>query len=197
MQSEDLKKSVQYDEHTNRKEKHMDFRQMTIADIPVCPKTIVNAVDQAIKDKRILAEEEIYAMTGHQAYGNASTIQTAMIQIVGRFCEHHASDLIIHLAELQPFIQQECVPEWDDTQPHRWTMGMGLREMGVDGNAFIMDRIAETKSMYGYVHPNHVYRKVLALDIVDTRDDGGIKRCIRLVDISYSLYKIDPEDVHK
>ena len=175
----------------------MEFRQMTIKDIPVCPKTIVDAVDQAIKDKRVIAEEDTYILFGHQAYMNASTIQTAMIQIVGRFCEHHASDLIIHLAELQPFIQQDCVPEWDDAQPHRWTMGMGLREMGVDGNSFIMERILETKSTYGYVHPNHVYRKVLAIDVLDTKDDDGIKRCVRLVDISNNLYKIAPEDVHK
>lgn len=174
----------------------MYIPNVTIQDIPPYPKTIGYGVNHACKAD-ILASVDAETAFGSPMDINATTIQTILIQMTGRFCEHYASDLLITMSELQPFLHQERVPEWDEDKPHRWILGVGIREMGVDGNTFIMQRIAETKSSYGYLHPNHIYRKILAIDITDTRDDTGVKRSIQLVDISRNLYTIIPEDTDK
>lgn len=123
---------------------------------------------------------------------NASEIQTALIQITGRFCERYASDLLCTLTDLNAFLTLDYI-----NKPNRWIIGVGIRESGVDGNEFIMSRLKDTRSgLTGFVHPEQVYRKVLAIDI---QDEGPSHtdwptRTIRLLDLTHDLTTIHPDD---
>ena len=174
----------------------MDIFPVTIDDIAPCCATITNAVDNALKQKHnILAEDSASSSVGYCMSMNASSIQTKLIQLVGRFCESYASDLLITLSDLQPFISQDKLPPFDAEKPHRWIIGVGIRELGVDGNNFILSRLKETQLPgHEYVFPHHQYRKVLALEITDEYDKTAVTRKIKLVNITNDLYKIAPED---
>lgn len=123
---------------------------------------------------------------------NGSEIQTALIQYAGRFCERYASDLICTLADLQPFLASS-LPVKND----RWVIGVGLRDSGVDHNAFLLARLRNSRAGYNKaLLPQISYRKILVLDIQDfvTEDGTEAKRTIRLKDITSDLTYLDPAD---
>lgn len=165
--------------------------------------TVQKAVDKylsrpatdAIRNENILAEDCTRVYTGatnENAEINASDIQTKLIQITGRFCERYASDLICILSDLDPFLHHIRIDKSD-----RWTIAVGIRESGVDGNLFLLSRLKETeRPPFGYVSVSANYRKVLAIDIQDTvsPDGGQAIRFIRLLDITSNLLTIDPAD---
>ena len=100
---------------------------------------------------------------------NISGILTRLIQNVGRFCEHYASDLLYDLAQVDAFLQP-----YDITSDNRWVLVFGIRESGVDGAFFTSSRIkSEGKDRY---------RKILALDIQDKLVSS--ERRFTLVDIT-------------
>ena len=172
----------------------MIFYQKTKEDVEHGPKTLLLAADKAENDRDIIAEEDITIFPSNPGEMNASTIQSKLIEITGRFCERYASDLICTFADLQPFI----VPSVPD-HPDRWIIGVGIRDSGVDHNAFIMARLKETQSApFHYVHPSMKYRKILALDIVENIDESGyFVRTIKLKDIGSHIIKIDEADIEK
>lgn len=174
----------------------MEFFPVSIEDIEPCSATITNAVDSALKQKdNILAEDSSDSSVGYRMSINASSVQTKLIQLVGRFCESYACDLIVTFADLQPFISQDKLPPFEADKPHRWIIGVGIRELGVDGNTFILTRLKETQIPgRDYVFPQHQYRKVLAVEITDDYDETTVTRTIRLVNITHDLYKLADED---
>ena len=121
---------------------------------------------------------------------NMCDVITKIIQITGRFCEQFASDLLFELAKINSFTEFN-----GNGEENHWVIPIGIRSHGVDHEEFILERLAETEKN-GYVYPEHVYRKLLAVDIkdsVETWENGDTvcTRTVRLVDITYSLYKID------
>lgn len=115
---------------------------------------------------------------------------TKLIQITGRFCEFFASDVVWEIAKINAFEEFKA-----NGEENHWVIPIGIRSHGVDHEEFILERLAETEKN-GYVYPEHVYRKLLAVDINDSVEtwENGDKVCVRiviLVDITHSLYKID------
>ena len=107
---------------------------------------------------------------------NISGILTRLIQNVGRFCEHYASDLLYDLAQVDAFLQP-----YDITSDNRWVLVFGIRENGVDGALFTSSRIkSEGKDRY---------RKILALDIQDKLVPS--ERRFILVDITNEIRLTD------
>lgn len=107
---------------------------------------------------------------------NLSGILTQLIQSVGRFCEHYASDLLYDLAQVDAFLQP-----YDITSDNRWVLVFGIHENGVDGAIFTSSRIkSEGKNKY---------RKILALDIQDRL--VPCERRFTLVDITNEILLTD------
>ena len=118
-------------------------------------------------------------------------VQTALIQITGRFCETYASDLIITLAQLDAFVEDHDI--CTDTED-RWVIPVGIRDSGVDHESFILDRLNNNRTAYGYTHAESVYRKILAIVVEDEEDVVGVRRFFSLYDITHDCYRLDPED---
>lgn len=153
-------------------------------------------VDDAFRKEHVLAEDYTRVSVSNTPVPNveinASDVQTKLIQITGRFCERYASDLICTLSDLDSFLHDIQI-----NQPDRWTIGVGIRESGVDGNLFILQRLKATeRPHFGYVTVSTDYRKILAIDIRDTVDPNSETaiRSIRLLDITNSILSLDPAD---
>ena len=69
----------------------------TIQDIPHGLYTLRQAADMPMVP--ILAQEMVHRFPDTQTEINASEIQTLLIQLTGRFCEHYASDLLCTLTD--------------------------------------------------------------------------------------------------
>lgn len=152
------------------------------------------AFDNA-RNSRLLASDSYTINNIHPQESNLTDIQTVLIQLTGRFCEHYASDLICVLSELQAFIEPHTI-EHDD----RHLIAVGIRECGVDGNDYVISRLADTKhGLYQYVYPEKVYRKLLVIDIEERLDNldadfSGGKMTVRLIDITHDCNHLAAED---
>lgn len=149
----------------------------------------------AAKSEKIIAKEDQLCFRGTSGSEiNGSSIQSKLIEYVGRYTESFGSDLIATFAELQPFLTVGNDP--DDFNPdvnHEWVIGVGIRTHGVDHNAFIMSRLTEEKrNGQCYVYPEHNYRKLLAVHIKDeiSNENDRMTRTIKLVDITSDCYML-------
>lgn len=162
--------------------------------------TLRNAVD-SIKNRpnshRLLAEDHDSCYLYNQQELSCSAIQSKLIEYVGRYCESFGSDLICTLCDLDAFIGSDAT---EDDEYGRWIIGVGIRESGVDHNAWIMSNLKNSQPAFnGYCRPESYYRKVLAINIEDdlVKDHDGDyyrNRSIELYDITHDLYKIAEED---
>lgn len=87
---------------------------------------------------------------------NDSSILTRLIQEAGRFCESFASDLFIDWNGVQRWIENAAAAVDDSA-----VFLFGFRQMGVDGNSFILSRY----NGGAYVCPEKEYRSMWRLDI--------------------------------
>lgn len=89
---------------------------------------------------------------------NLSAPGTVLINLCGRFAEHYASDLFINWDTLRDLAAVHPL-----SGPERYLVLFGIRESGVDCNAFVLSRLASTLSGYSAV-PNvsRDYRRLLA-----------------------------------
>ena len=161
------------------------------------PATLYRAVEIAKKwnDYR-LADDYRYDYLSNQLTMNCDGIQSKLIEYVGRWTESYGSDLIITLKNLDAFLGDDGTV---DDAYGRWIIGVGIRQLGVDNNTFIISRLRETASPAGYIHPTEKYRKVLAIDIEDELKqdaDGDYyrDRNIVLYDITNCLNRLAEED---
>ena len=132
-----------------------------------------NAVDNG---KELVREFATVTGGVHDFEMLVNGVQTAIIQNVGRFCESYANDVFGELAELETFLHLYYIDDDD-----RWVIPIGIRANGVDGGNMIKHRLSSAVSV------SQGYRKVLAIDIVDTVFEEYSTRTIRLVDITNSL----------
>ena len=112
--------------------------------------------------------------TGQVGNINISSIITKLIQETGRFTENYASDLL-------------------------YDIDHGIRENGVDGNSFLMNRLKDSLGYYGYPDYARNYRKIYAVRIRNRYKQpntlDGIPDCeVILRDITHSLNKMDERD---
>lgn len=161
--------------------------------------TLLNAVD-SIKNRddsrQLLAEDHDSHYLYDQQDLNCSAIQSKLIEYVGRYTESFGSDLLCTLCDLDAFIGNN---DTEDDPHGRWVIGVGIRDSGVDHNAWIMHNLRQSRSFVGYCHPEAYYRKVLAINIEDylVKDSDGDyyrNRSVELYDITHDLYKLAEED---
>lgn len=91
---------------------------------------------------------------------NTSSIATKLIQAVGRYCDNYASDFLITWKSFEECLNAEYKGETRDV------FAFGIRQLGVDGNDYIVTRMREwDKGFYPYDMASLYYRKVLAVEI--------------------------------
>lgn len=115
---------------------------------------------------------------------NTSSISTFIIQKVGRFCEHYASDFLIDWARVE-----ECIKELDGlSEEYSVVIGFGIRESGVDHNSFITCRIMENKHL-SYKVINDYYRSILAVEVKRTKSEySWYETYVTLKDIKSAIH---------
>lgn len=90
---------------------------------------------------------------------NLSTIETKLIQDVGRFTEHYASDFLISWKTIQKLMETPL-----DQISEECKTGMviiAIRQSGVDGETYLLCRTSEWKNCPG--RAEDYYRKVYAV----------------------------------
>lgn len=106
---------------------------------------------------------------------NLSSIATILIQNVGRFCERYASDFLITWNSVNRILES-------DEQNFDELILFGIRENGVDHDAYILSNLEQYKNLPGYF--DHYYRKIFALRL---QASSGMMTAT-LKDIKHSLY---------
>lgn len=161
--------------------------------------TIRDAVDRARKDT-YLKKELASAYDSNYLYNqqtlNATSIQSKLIEYVGRYTDRYGSDLLFALCDLDAFLGN------DDTEndPHgRWVIAIGIHEDGCDFDYSIMLNAKTSRNTWNDFISITKYRKILAINIEDelVKDHDGDyyrNRDIRLYDITHDLYKLAEED---
>jgi len=125
---------------------------------------------------------------------NMSSIATRLIQDVGRFCERFASDFLKSWDTVRKHLELRPID-----RPYWAVEVFGIRRSGVDHNVFFMSRL-RNHNRHGFFFCEHVYRKVLALDIQITPSDypGDRPRVVcTLKDLTDELWRIEPEDLEE
>lgn len=92
-------------------------------------------------------------------YIPAPTIAGILIQNVGRFCESHAADFLIDWDRITKIIKEKE----NDPNPSISYVALGIRELGIDGNEFLITRINEAKDPYEFTQ--NYYRKIFIVAI--------------------------------
>lgn len=132
--------------------------------------------------------------TGQVGNINISSIITKLIQETGRFTENYASDLLYDIDHVIAMTEKHKVMPGENV-----IIGFGIRENGVDGNSFLMNRLKDSLGYYGYPDYARNYRKIYAVRIRNRYKQpnmlDGIPDCeVILRDITHSLNKMDERD---
>ena len=90
---------------------------------------------------------------------NISSITTKLIQETGRFCENYASDLLINIDRMNEHIKEMDVLK----TPEKAYVAFGIRQLGVDGNAYVALRIYEGGQHASYKVISDYYRKIFCV----------------------------------
>lgn len=136
---------------------------------------------------------------GYMSNINISSILTRIIQETGRFAELYASDVLYDIDRIRTLCENNYPLEEDIDE----ICGIGIRGSGVDGNSFLLPRLAGSirGPMSGFVFPEHTYRKILAVrvQVAAPRDaDGCLLGRVRvkceLKDITHRFLRLDAAD---
>lgn len=134
--------------------------------------------------------------TGYIGAGmNISGTVNMLIQNVGRFTEQFAGDLLIDLSHVYALVGKHPV----EAKGESVAIGFGIRRMGVDHNAYIMNRLSESARMnpMGYPDVEKSYRKVFVvlIDNVPNLDIRDVACTVRLFDVTDNLGKMSEKDL--
>lgn len=132
--------------------------------------------------------EPLYKIQGVFSNGrlniNLSDMYNFLIQEVGRFCEHYASDFLITYDSLTRLIENTCP---DNPTTYRF---IGIRESGVDDVAYVISRMTKD-------HPEYLasyYRKLYAIRIRHEGLDHSPKHAtyvhVELRDFTGNIYNM-------
>lgn len=138
--------------------------------------------------------KEILEEYGDMGSANITGIMTRIMQDVGRFSERWSSDALYGLDNLRDIAGKASRLDG----PFDEIFAFGIRKDGVDGNAFLVQRIADTRDcMAGYVFPERVYRRVLAVRARVSRENGrgAAQARFSLRDLTHSFHGIDRADL--
>ena len=110
----------------------------------------------AVKNQNIIASTEgrLIANNKHPRWDvNLSAIMDILIHNTGRFVEHYASDLLIHTEHVHNYVKNGI--------RHNTVFFFGLRESGVDHDAYIANHMASSS----YPTYRRIYALVTRIDI--------------------------------
>lgn len=142
------------------------------------PDYLMRSFEKARSERDIVTKGEIGNI-------NLSSIFTKIIQTVGRFCESFASDMLYDIDHVIAMTSEHDVAPGEDV-----IIGFGIRENGVDHNAYIMNRLEGTVSYIGYPRPETMYRKILAVRVTNVNRESTVT----LRDITHSLPQFTEAD---
>ena len=154
--------------------------------------TYFTFMDAFSKGNHIMTE------TGQMDNMNLSSIFTYLLQITARFTERYADDVLYSIESIRHLCETVYPLEHDIDE----IFVFGIRENGVDGNLFTIQRCIETMVPYhNYMHVKNTYRRILAVRIHVTKTDedgnqiyGDPHITCELKDITDSMTEINPED---
>ena len=116
---------------------------------------------------------------------NISSITTKLIQETGRFCENYASDLLINIDRMNEHIKEMDVLK----TPEKAYVAFGIRQLGVDGNAYVALRIYEGGQHASYKVISDYYRKIFCVKISRRVNEFGLlETTVELKNIQSSIY---------
>lgn len=118
-----------------------------------------NTIIKAFKRADVIHIAEGYT---DQSKINLSSIATHIIQVTGRFAEHHASDMLFDWDTVRELTSNHVIEPLENN-----IVLFGIYENGVDSNAEIMQNLKTDclDRLTGYVHPKRRYRKILAVQV--------------------------------
>lgn len=114
--------------------------------------------------------------------GNLHALSDKIINIVGRYCDCHGSDMLITWDHLMSCLKT------NDFDTHHFAFA--VRENGVDSIGYIAANIKDDSSKLS----NGYYRKIYAVEVIETENsiDKSAELQVLLKDISdISIYDID------
>ena len=111
---------------------------------------------------RIAYGSKVIEAEGRDFNINYSSILTKLIQECGRLCESYASDLFISWNIIDEKLQEKTM----ETSTYLF----GIRETGIDHNAFVLSRYNNN----GH-YAKYEYRKVYRLDVIVESDSIRMK----------------------
>lgn len=138
--------------------------------------------------------DEIMEEYGDMGSANITGIMTKVMQDVGRFSERWSSDALYNLDHLRDIAGRAARIE----EPFDEIFAFGIRADGVDGNTFLVQRIADTRDyMTGYVFPLRTYRRILAVRATACREKGlsSVRARFSLRDLTHAFHSIDTADL--
>lgn len=151
------------------------------------PDYLKRATNSCVK----LTEETGYINAGM----NISGTMNLVIQNVGRFAESYAGDILIDVSHVYAMVNKHRV----EPQGENVAIGIGIRKNGVDHNAYIMNRLAETARANSLNYPlvEKDYRKVLVIliDILPKPAINDALCTVRLYDVTDHLGRMTEEDM--
>ena len=112
--------------------------------------------------KTVLLSEDGYTWDQRRSGINISSIQSRIINEVGRFAESFASDALYELETISDLLSEHMIEPGEDC-----IIPFGIRRTGVDGTRFLMQRLISDcrYPTSGYLHPERCYRKILGVRI--------------------------------
>lgn len=139
--------------------------------------------------------EEISEEYGDMGSVNATGIMTKIMHAVGRYNDRWATDALYGLDKIRALSDRKFVLD-DRYGNFDEIICFGVREDGVDHNAYIMCHLLESRHMpQGYVFPKHRYRSVLAVRMRAYPDGSRIRVDFSLREIINQFHGIDPADL--
>lgn len=123
----------------------------------------------------VITETGSYSQNLKKYNVNLSSIATFLIQNVGRFCEHYASDFLITWNDVTQALKTE-------KQNFRELIFFGIRKSGVDHDSYILSNLETHHHLAGYIE--QYYRKIFAVEI--RAEDGYV--WVTLKDVTNTLY---------
>lgn len=140
---------------------------------------------------------EITSEHGDLGNVNVTGILTRIIQAAGRLNERYASDALFGLDKIRFIAENGSVLDEAD-KPFDEILTFGIREDGIDHNAYIMSNLLETRHMpTGYVFAKQRYRKILAVRMrawMD-KDYRRARADFSLRDLTNAFHTLDPADL--
>lgn len=141
--------------------------------------------------------DEILEEYGDMGSVNATGIMTKIMHAAGTLNERWATDALYGLDKIRalsdrPFALDGAYGNFDEI------ITFGVREDGVDHNAYIMSHLLESRRMPSeFVYPKTRYRKILAVRMraYTERDLGRVRVNFSLRDITDKLHSLDPADL--